>query len=175
MKVAIVSNGLQTESRSRILARTAHDDLTKRGVEAIFVDMRSFHLPLCDAEEQSLNHPNASRLKEIFQSVDGFILATPVYNFGPNSTLKNLIELTGGAWANKVVGFLCAAGGHRSYMSIMATANSLMLDFRCLIIPKFVYAVKDDFTGEGVSPEIQQRIEEQNSYLLKLCAALSPK
>jgi FMN reductase len=38
---------------------------------------------------------------------------------------------------NKVVGFLCAAGGKSSYMSVMRLANSLMLDFRCLIIPHF--------------------------------------
>jgi FMN reductase len=26
--------------------------------------------------------------------------------------------------------------------------NSLMLDFRCLVIPRFVYAKGDDFTGK---------------------------
>jgi len=61
---------------------------------------------------------------------------------------KNLLELTGGSWENKTVGFLCAAGGSSSYMSIMGLANSLMLDFRCLIIPRFVYAKGDDFTAK---------------------------
>jgi FMN reductase len=32
-------------------------------------------------------------------------------------------------------------------MSIMGLANSLMLDFRCLIIPRFVYAKGDDFSA----------------------------
>jgi FMN reductase len=33
-------------------------------------------------------------------------------------------------------------------MSIMSLANSLMLDFRCLIIPRFVYAKGEDFTAQ---------------------------
>jgi FMN reductase len=76
------------------------------------------------------------------------IVATPIYNYDANAAAKNLIELTGSAWEEKVVGFLCAAGGSSSYMSIMGLANSLMLDFRCLVIPRFVYARGDDFTDE---------------------------
>ncbi len=56
-----------------------------------------------------------------------------------------MIELAGSAWEDKIVGFLCAAGGMSSYMSVMAYANSLMLDFRCVIIPRFVYATGDIF------------------------------
>jgi FMN reductase len=33
-------------------------------------------------------------------------------------------------------------------MSIMGLANSLMLDFRCLIIPRFVYAKGEDFSSK---------------------------
>jgi hypothetical protein len=60
-----------------------------------------------------------------------------------------------------VVGFLCAAGGSASYMSIMSFANSLMLDFRCLIIPRIVYATSSDFTdGRLSSPIVQERVRE---------------
>ena len=76
------------------------------------------------------------------------VVATPIYNYDANATAKNLVELTGSAWENKTVGFLCAAGGASSYMSIMGLANSLMLDFRCLIIPRFVYAKGEDFSSK---------------------------
>ena len=44
-------------------------------------------------------------------------------------------------------------------MSIMGLANSLMLDFRCLIIPRFVYAKGEDF-GSKKEPtaELAKRI-----------------
>lgn len=89
------------------------------------------------------------------------ILATPVYNFDANAAAKNLLELTGKCWENKVVGFLCAAGGKSSYMSVMSLANSLMLDFRCVIIPRFVYATGEDFAEDDrLVPEIQERINQ---------------
>ena len=73
--------------------------------------------------------------------------------------MKNLVELTGSAWEDKTVGFLCAAGGASSYMSLMGLANSLMLDFRCLIIPRFVYAKGDDFTAKKQpNPALAERL-----------------
>ena len=58
-------------------------------------------------------------------------------------------------------------------MSIMATANSLMLDFRSVIVPRFVYAVSADFINdEAVDDAIRARIAAQNSMVLKLAEAL---
>ncbi len=173
MKIAIISAGLQSTSRSRIMARAAWEDMQQRNTAAMFIDMRDYTLPLCDAEEASMAHPNVEKLKKMLADVRGFVLATPVYNYGPNSALKNLIELAGSVFTEKAVGFLCAAGGQRSYMSIMATANSLMLDFRSVIVPRFVYAVSADFINdEAVDDAIRARIAAQNSMVLKLAEAL---
>jgi FMN reductase len=84
-----------------------------------------------------------------------------------------MIELTGSAWEDKIVGFLCAAGGHASYMSVMAYANSLMLDFRCVIIPRFAFAIGDAFAGEHISDKkITQRIEQVADELVRFTKAL---
>jgi FMN reductase len=40
----------------------------------------------------------------------------------------------------------------------MSLANSLMLDFRCLIIPRFVYATRNDFNERGATDEIKGRV-----------------
>lgn len=45
-------------------------------------------------------------------------------------------------------------------MSVLAFANSLMLDFRCWIAPRFVYATGEDFEKNAINnPEIAERIE----------------
>jgi NAD(P)H-dependent FMN reductase len=91
------------------------------------------------------------------------------YNYGGNAAAKNLLELTGSSWENKTVGFLCAAGGAASYMSIMGLANSLMLDFRCLIIPRFVYAQGGDLkTNQEPTAELASRIEQLAETSLKI-------
>lgn len=141
----IISASLRGASLSRIMAETLLDAYAQRGAGAAFVDLREFVLPLCDGEA-AYDHPHVTTLSGMIEAARVIILATPIYNFDANAAAKNLVELTGSAWEEKTVGFLCAAGGSSSYMSIMALANSLMLDFRCLIIPRFVYARGDDFT-----------------------------
>jgi FMN reductase len=84
-----------------------------------------------------------------------------------------MIELTGSAWEDKIVGFLCAAGGHTSYMSVMSYANSLMLDFRCVIIPRFAFATSDAFDGDRITDKkIAQRIERVADELVRFTKAL---
>ena len=84
-----------------------------------------------------------------------------------------MIELTGSSWEDKIVAFLCAAGGMGSYMSVMAYANSLMLDFRCVIVPRFVYATGDDFDDDGVTQKkVRTRIEQVVLELIRFTEAL---
>jgi hypothetical protein len=60
-----------------------------------------------------------------------------------------------------------------SYMSVMAYANSLMLDFRCVIIPRFAYATGDLFDDEKLSDKkIISRIEQVAAELVRFTAAL---
>ena len=89
-----------------------------------------------------------------------------------NAVAKNLIELTGQAWNEKLVGFISAAGGKGSYMSPMSFANSLMLDFRCIIIPRFVYADKTCFNNGKINDAIKGRIEELVDASILLSKAL---
>ena len=71
------------------------------------------------------------------------------------------------------MGFLCAAGGMSSYMSVMAYANSLMLDFRSVIIPRFVYATGEAFEHDSLKDEeVEQRIRQVADELVRFTKAL---
>ena len=155
----VISSSLRKSSYSRAMAETLRDAWLALGVSAHFVDLREYELPFCDAET-AYGHVHVPVLSSLIESARVIVVATPIYNYGANSVVKNLIELTGSSWENKTVGFLCAAGGASSYMSIMGLANSLMLDFRCLIIPRFVYALSTDFADGRVSSEkLAERIK----------------
>jgi FMN reductase len=112
------------------MGRIALGYLEKAKVDCRWLDLREMDLPLCDADA-CYAHPAAKKLSAAIAAEDGLIVAAPVYNYDVSASAKNMIELTGSAWEDKVVGFLCADGGMSSYMSVMAYANSLMLDFRC--------------------------------------------
>ncbi len=161
MTLLIVSCSLNPASKSRELAKLLRNHYNHEEYPCEFVDLADYTLPLCDGEE-AYNHPQAKLLLEKTRKAEAIIIALPIYNYGINAAAKNFIELTGAGFRNKVVGFICAAGGQRSYMSIMSLANSLMLDFRCLIVPNFVYLDPSD------NPDIHNRLHS----LLKTVVAL---
>jgi NAD(P)H-dependent FMN reductase len=164
----IVSASLKSNSRSRVMAAYVAECFHAESINPAVIDLKKTVLPLCDGEV-AYGHPEIGPISEIIAGARSILVATPIYNFDVNAALKNLIELTGEAWENKLVGFLCAAGGSSSYMSIMTVANSLMLDFRCLIIPRFVYATGQDFTDDSLSSqEIKDRIRELVSLSIRI-------
>ena len=171
----VISSSLNPQSRSRQLALIAFKALEHMETPVEWLDLAEYSIPFCDGNSAYEN----SQTKELVDKInhaEGVLLAVPIYNYYANAAAKNLIELTGNAWTNKIVGFLCAAGGKGSYMSVMSLANSLMLDFRCLIIPRFVYSTSEAFKKGLVSdPEVKDRISELAKELHHICTALNKK
>ena len=171
-KHLVISTSGNPDSNSRRMGRAAFAHLQKHKVDCDWIDIREMDLPLCDADK-SYDMPASKKLTAAVGNADGILIAAPVYNYDVAAATKNMIELTGSAWENKIVGFVCAAGGHASYMSVMAYANSLMLDFRCVIIPRFAFATSDAFAGEHITDKkIAQRIERVADELIRFTEAL---
>jgi FMN reductase len=171
-KHLVISTSGNPESNSRIMGRVAFDHLQKARVDCDWIDTRDLDLPLCDADKCYAN-ASVQKLNKAVAAAEGILVAAPVYNYDVSAAAKNMIELTGSSWEDKVVGFLCAAGGMSSYMSVMAYANSLMLDFRCVIIPRFVYATGDAFDNDKLKEaKVGRRIEEVADELVRFTKAL---
>ena len=137
------------------------------------VDLREVALPFCDADE-CYRDPNVVRVRELIEEAASVTFSTPVYNFEVGGATRNLVAVCGNTWKEKVVGFLCAAGGRNSYMSVMGLANSMMLDFRCLVVPRFVYATRQAFhDGKLVDDGVQERVGELAGELDRLSTALN--
>jgi NAD(P)H-dependent FMN reductase len=171
MSILVLSCSLHPESKSRLLAEAFAAACVEKGAVTEFADLRNFPLPLCDGGD-AYSHENVAKVTALIEAASGIVIATPIYNFDANAAVKNLVELTGSTWEGKTVAFLCAAGGQSSYMSIMGLANSLMLDFRCVIVPRFVYATNSAFAGGGVSdPKVRERIGRLADELIALSSA----
>ncbi len=154
------------------MGRIAFDYFKRSKADCAWLDLAEMDLPLCDANA-CYAHPAARKLSAAVEKAEGVIVAAPVYNYDVSASAKNMIELTGSAWEDKIVGFLCAAGGMSSYMSVMAYANSLMLDFRCVVIPRFVYATSDVFDDDKLlDSKISGRIEQVAAELIRFTEAL---
>ena len=174
LPILVLSTSLRAKSHSRILAQRCRKELEILGCEVRWIDLAERELPFCDAGE-CYGHPHAVEVREAVEWASGIVLATPIYNYTLCGQAKAAIELAGKAFTGKVVGFLCAAGGERSYMSILGIANSLMLDFRTWIVPRFVYATYSAFEeGALVSEEIETRVVELATSLSEASRTLVP-
>lgn len=173
MRHLIISTSLNPESLSRVMARAVYETLQAQGASVAWLDLRELALPLCDAGGCYAD-PNVAVARAAVRDADGIVLASSIYNYDLNAAAKNLVELTGDAWTEKVVGFLCAAGGKGSYMSVMGLANSLMLDFRAMILPRFVYATGEDFDDDGAlrEPRVEARLRDLARELVRVTRAL---
>lgn len=169
MSYLVISTSLREGSRSKIMAKALSDKIS----DVYFFDLQSNPLPMCDGDK-CYDLPEVIDFREKVKNAKGIIMAIPIYNFNVSSGAKNVIELGGKKLYDKVFGFICAAGGKSSYMSVMSFANSLMIDYRCFIIPKFVYALKSDFDGDEItSSDIKERISELGNDLIRISEALS--
>lgn len=166
----VISASLNKDSNSRRLAKVVHAALNEKE-KAEWLDLRDFDLPICDGDS-AYGAPHVAKVNSAIKQAHCIIVGTPIYNFNISSSVKNLIELTGHSWEDKVVGFVCAAGGKTSYMSVMSIANSLMLDFRSIIIPRFVYADESAFEGELIDETIKARIKDLADTAIKLTNSL---
>jgi FMN reductase len=172
MKHLVISTSSNPDSNSRKMGRVAFEHLQKMQVDCDWIDTSTLNLPMCDADACYAD-PSVIQIGAAIQAADGILIAAPVYNFDVSAAAKNMIELTGEVWTDKIVGFLCAAGGQSSYMSVMAYANSLMLDFRCTIVPRFVYATGEAFDDDSIiDTKVIKRIEELATELVRFTRGL---
>lgn len=175
MRLLVLSASLHPQSRSREMARRVYQRLKFREAETGWLDLADLDLPLCDGKA-AYGHPDASRTAGEVGRADGIVLATPVYNYGVSASVKNLVELTGSrCWSGKVVALVSAAGGNASYMAPMGLLNSLMLDFRTVVVPRFVYATGGAFAdGKLNDPEVIARLEGLADRFAAMTEALRP-
>ena len=171
VRTLVYSCSLSPSSRSALLGEALRAALAEGGHGVDVTDLRSTVLPLCDGSADT-GGDRVRRLAADAAEADAIALCVPIYNYGVNAAAKNLVEWIGRAWSEKPVGLMCAAGGQRSYMSAMGLSNSLALDFRCRVLPRFVYATWDDFDGDAPGDTLRPRIRELAEDLAAAAASM---
>jgi len=184
VRLLVISCSLSSASRSARMAERLAEAAWDRGDEVEALDLRRLALPFCDGgsapsdnagdEARDEANRNVATVAARIAAADAIALAVPIYNYDVGGAARNLIATTGRVWTDKVVGLLAAAGGQRSYMSLMPLANSLMLDFRCAIVPRFVYASAASFAGgELRDPDVEARLDALAADLCRFARGLA--
>ena len=168
MSCIIFSSTYTKTSKVDKIAKKLTESFESNLFKATYLNVGELDLPICDGYHCYQN-PRVIEMQQQVSSASSFIFCSPVYNYDVNAVCKNLIELFGQGLKDKVVGIAVVAGGEKSYMAPMGFINSLMLDFRCVVMPRFIYATGTDFDNENnlISDDIQKRIDQLVSSISK--------
>lgn len=174
MSYLILSTSRNPASRSRILAQECMKALAAQAGDdqVTWLDAGTMDLPICDGAE-AWNHPSAVAIKDALERASGVVLASGVYNYNASAAAKTVVELGASAWNDKVVAVCCAAGGAAAQMAPMSLITSLMLDFRCVIVPRYVYATGADFVDDAVTEQVQERVDQLAEDLHRLTSCIA--
>jgi FMN reductase len=174
LSTLVISTSLREGSKSRILAQKIKEKLDKMNTECEFLNLKDYpNLPHCDGKACYANE-TVQKLSAKIAKATAIILAFPIYNYDCSSATKNLIEVTGYSWKDKVVGLVCSAGSPKAFMSPLNLANSLMVHSNCMIIPKYVFADPSDFPEKTDEPskDLDKRLENLAKASTKLATAM---
>jgi NAD(P)H-dependent FMN reductase len=92
-KLLAFAGSTRTGSLNQALLDLAVVEARARGAEVTAIRLKDFALPLYDGDLEQADFPAAAReLKGLFQSHDGFLIASPEYNGSVSGVLKNAID-----------------------------------------------------------------------------------
>lgn len=93
-KILAFAGSTREDSLNKKMVRVAADGARAAGADVTWVDLRDYPMPLYDGDlEAAHGLPEAARrLKALFQSHQGLLIASPEYNSMFSGVLKNSID-----------------------------------------------------------------------------------
>ncbi|HVP28700.1 MAG TPA: NAD(P)H-dependent oxidoreductase [Myxococcota bacterium] len=182
MQLVAIPGALRTASTNRKLLRLAVRHAEGAGAKVETVDLRELALPLYDGDvEAASGVPEAAKaFAAKLSAADGFLIASPEYNFSVPAALKNLIDWTsrlrGQPWRGKP-GLLMSAslslvGGNRGLWHLRVPLEVLGAQLH----PDMFSLAKSheafDDAGELVDASLAKRLAAAVDDFLRIARAL---
>jgi NAD(P)H-dependent FMN reductase len=161
-KILAFAGSTRDQSFNKRLVRIAADGARAAGVETTLIDLRDYPLPIFDEDlEAEQGMPaHAAKLKELFVSHDGLLIASPEYNSSLTAVLKNVIDwvsrssegeppLT--AFSGKAAAILSASPGALGGLRGLVHLRAILSNLNVIVLPEqtAVGSAHDQFDSEG--------------------------
>lgn len=146
VKIIALAGSLRKDSVNKKLVRIAAQAATEAGAEVTYVDLKDFPMPIYDQdiEDASGLPEHAQRLKELFKSHQGIIIASPEYNSSVSAALKNAIDWISrqgegekalAAFDGKVAALLSASPGGLGGLRGLVHLRSILGNIKVTVLP----------------------------------------
>ena len=174
-KILAFAGSTRTDSYNKKLVKIAVKGVIDVGVEATFIDLRDFPMPLYDGDlEQREGLPaSARKLKELMLAHQGFLISSPEYNSSISGVLKNTIDWTSrqtegesplACYKGKIAGLMSASPGGLGGLRGLVHVRSILGNIGVLVIPDQVAIAKahEAFDSDGTLKNKTQEDQVKN-------------
>ena len=144
------------------LLHNAADMAREAGAEVTLIDLADFPLPIFNQDDEAEHGEPASaaQLKDLFESHDGLLVASPEYNGLLTPLLKNTLDWVSRrgpdpapmrAYTGKVAALVSASGGRLGGLRGLTHVRTLLTNLGVHVTPKqaAVSAAHDAFDDDG--------------------------
>jgi chromate reductase len=141
MDMLILAGSTRKASLNAELARHMVTVATRDGVDARFIDLSDFEMPMYNFDfEEAVGPPRAAvELHDLIKSAQSVVLVSPEYNGGPTPVLKNAIDwvsrVTKRPLEGKRVGLVSATPGAGGGVTGLAGLRLILTSMRADLPP----------------------------------------
>lgn len=158
-RILAFAGSARRDSFNKKLIRVAAAGAEEAGVATTLLDLRDFPLPLYDGDLEAAEGlpPNAAKLKELFLSHQGLLIAAPEYNSSITPLLKNTIDWVSRShdasadlapYRGKVAALMAASPGALGGLRGLAALRSILGNIGVMVIPDQI-AIREAHSAFG--------------------------
>lgn len=171
--VAIVSASQARKSRSRLAALYAQECLVAHNVTVDLIHLKDYEIL---TYPHSKDDPTLKDLVQRFRAATAWVLAVPVYNWGPSGVLTNFLHYALSDDPQRRFRpfvILGGAGGQKSFMALDSLAQTMVYEISAVQVGPVVLAAGDQADRDtGVlHSDVKRRIERSMEALCYYAAA----
>jgi chromate reductase, NAD(P)H dehydrogenase (quinone) len=186
-KILAFAGSAREASFNKKLVQIAANGARKAGAEVTYIDFRDFPIPLFDQDLEAAEGmpPYAQKLKELFLTHQGLLIASPEYNSTISPLLKNAIDWVSrpapgepmlAAFSGKVAGIMSTSPGALGGLRGLAQLREMLGNISIIVLPeqKALPQAFDAFTETGLlkDPAQQESVENIGAKLAQMLIKL---
>lgn len=175
-KILAFAGSLRKDSFNKKLVKIAVKGAESAGAKVTTIDLKDYPLPIYDQDiEDAQGLPeNALKLKELFLSHDGFLLACPEYNSSMSAVFKNVIDWVSRpanpqevylcGFIDKAVVLMSASPGALGGMRCLVNVRAMFSNINSIVLPqqKSISQAAQSFEADGNLKDPKQQNDVLN-------------
>lgn len=179
-RILAFGGSLRRDSFNQNIAAIAAEGASEAGAEVTVISLRDFPLPVFDQDLEAASGlpAEAKKLKELFRSHQGLIIASPEYNSSVTAALKNAIDWVSraestdepplSALAGKTAVLLAASPGGLGGLRGLVHLRSILGNIGITVLPdQLAVPSVHEVLSEGKlkDPKLEARVKALGSTL----------